>query len=64
MQKSCTDIFYQLFSEELIRHIVFQTNLYYVQTHGGYSTFVSTTDEKMQKFLAVNLLMGIKQMPS
>nr|CAH7713898.1 unnamed protein product [Callosobruchus chinensis] len=59
-----TDIFLQLFPESLIESIVFQTNLYALQKHGKTSAFKATSKEEMGAFLAVNLLMGIKKLPS
>lgn len=59
-----TDIFLHLFSEDMINHIVFQTNLYAIQKNGGGNNFIPTTNDEIKKFLGVNMIMGIKQMPS
>nr|CAH7754792.1 unnamed protein product [Callosobruchus chinensis] len=58
------DIFLQLFPDDMIKNIVFQTNLYYIQAHGGDSVFTPTTEDEVKTFLGVNLLMGVKPLPS
>ncbi|XP_064467766.1 piggyBac transposable element-derived protein 3-like isoform X2 [Ornithodoros turicata] len=55
------DVFLQLFPEDLIDDMVFQTNLYAVQNA---TTFPPTNNEEMKAFLAINILMGIKKLPS
>ncbi|CAH1970884.1 unnamed protein product [Acanthoscelides obtectus] len=59
-----TDVFLHLFPEDLIDHIVFQTNLYCVQKFGDGRNFVPTTKDEIKVFFAVNLLMGVKRLPS
>lgn len=54
-------IFHELFSKEIIEHIVFQTNLYAQQSEKKY---IATSDKEIKTFLAINLLMGIKKSPS
>lgn len=57
------DVFLQLFPLSLIEDLVFQTNLYAFQKSGT-STFLHTNVTEMKTFLALNLLMGIKKLPS
>lgn len=59
-----TDIFSYLFPDSLISEIVFQTNLYALQKNGGSNNFVPTTNAEVKSFLAVNILMSMKKMPS
>lgn len=60
-----TDIFLQLFPVELIEHITFQTNLYALQKNGGNpNAFVATNFEEINVFLGINMLMGLKRLPS
>lgn len=60
-----TDIFLHLFTLDLIEKIVFETNLYAVQKQGGNcSSFVPTTSTEIKVFLGLNLLMGLKPIPS
>lgn len=54
--------FQQIFSLELIDHLVYQTNLYIMQ-EAGVNNKPITLDE-MKKFLGINILMGIKRLPS
>ncbi|XP_049840354.1 piggyBac transposable element-derived protein 4-like [Schistocerca gregaria] len=49
---------------DLLDHLVFPTNLYATQKFGGSTTFKPTDTEEMKKFIAINLLMGIKKCPS
>uniref|UniRef100_A0A6P7FQD5 Uncharacterized protein LOC114331570 n=1 Tax=Diabrotica virgifera virgifera TaxID=50390 RepID=A0A6P7FQD5_DIAVI len=49
--ESPTDVFLELFPEDLIHLIVFQTNLYHVQKHGGGNGFTPTTEEEVKTFL-------------
>ncbi|KAJ8967493.1 hypothetical protein NQ314_002808 [Rhamnusium bicolor] len=56
------DFFLHLFSENLLNTLVFQTNLYAVQKHNKNNA--PTTIEEIKCFLGINLLMGIKKMPS
>lgn len=58
-----TDIFLQIFPDDLINHITFQTNLFALQKSGGSTTYVPTTSEDIKVFFAINLLMGIKNYP-
>lgn len=58
---SPTDLFLLLFSEDLIDKIVFHTNLYATQRA---KPFRPTTLEEMKTFIGINILMGIKKLPS
>lgn len=57
------DIFMLLFSEELLQKLVFETNLYAFQNNTG-NTYLPTTYNEMRCFLGLNILMGIKHLPS
>ncbi|XP_023311304.1 piggyBac transposable element-derived protein 3-like [Anoplophora glabripennis] len=59
-----TDVFLHLFPEDLITHITFQINLYAFQRHGEGRNFKPTTAKEIKIFLGVNLLMGLKKLPS
>ena len=59
-----TDVFLHLFPEDLITHIVFQTNLYAFQRYGEGRNFKPTTAKEIKIFLGVNILMGLKKLPS
>ncbi|KAJ8938954.1 hypothetical protein NQ318_019410 [Aromia moschata] len=61
--ESPLDVFLQIFPLDLIEHIVFQTNLYMFQKTGS-SGFIHTNAKEMSTFLGINLLMGIKKLPS
>lgn len=59
------EIFSLLITDDIINHIVFQTNLYAEQefsTKG--KTYKQTNPDEIKAFLGINLLMGIKQYPS
>lgn len=58
------EIFGCLFEDELFEHIVYHTNLYATQKLGGSTAFKPTNADEIKKFLAINLLMGIKKCPS
>ncbi|XP_046681368.1 piggyBac transposable element-derived protein 4-like [Homalodisca vitripennis] len=58
------DYFMDIFPEDLINRIVFQTNLYCTQKLQGGSNFVPTTNNEVKVFLGINILMGIKRLPS
>lgn len=59
------DIFTCLFSEELFEKITFETNLYAVQRNqGNANCFIPTTSEEIKCFIGINLMMGIKKLPS
>ena len=58
------DIFHCLYTKELIDHLVYQTNLYATQKQGGSIHFQVTDAKEMKIFLAINILMGIKKLPS
>lgn len=62
--ESPTDLFLHLFPEELISHLTFHTNLYAVQQSGGNHGFIPTDNKEIKVFLGINLLMGIKRLPS
>ena len=57
------DIFLLLFPEELLQKIVFETNLYATQRDLG-DKYVPTTISEIKCFLGLNILMGIKKLPS
>ncbi|KAJ8965841.1 hypothetical protein NQ314_003874 [Rhamnusium bicolor] len=61
-----TDVFLCLFPEVLLQTIVFHTNFYATQKHTnkGNKIFKLTTIKEIKMFLGVNLLMGIKKLPS
>ncbi|KAE9542300.1 hypothetical protein AGLY_003427 [Aphis glycines] len=54
--------FQQIFPDTLIDHLVYQTNLYVMQTN-GINTKPAFFNE-MKQFLGINILMGIKKLPS
>nr|CAH7730520.1 unnamed protein product [Callosobruchus chinensis] len=60
------DVFLCLFPEELIDSVVFHTNLYATQkqTNDGGKPFQPTNREEIKLFLGVNILMGVKKLPS
>ena len=58
------DIFGCLFENELFEHIAYHTNLYATQKQGGSTALKPTNADEIKKFLALNLLMGIKICPS
>ncbi|KAF2887945.1 hypothetical protein ILUMI_18227, partial [Ignelater luminosus] len=55
------DVFLSVFPTQLVKHLVFKTNLYATQKG---KPFVPTVVKEMKKFLEMNLLMGIKSLPS
>ena len=55
------EVFLCLFSEQIIQLIVEQTNLY-IKHKGMVSE--ATTSEEIMKFLGLNILMGMKRLPS
>ncbi|XP_040072344.1 piggyBac transposable element-derived protein 4-like [Ixodes scapularis] len=59
--KRPADVFLELVPEDFIEDIVFQTNLYATQTGKAFSP---TNKEEIKTFLAINMLMGIKKLPS
>ena len=59
------DVFLHIFPLNLIEAIVFQTNLYALQKNGGNSnSFTATNVKEMKTFLGINILMGVKKLPS
>ncbi|KAJ8939873.1 hypothetical protein NQ314_010958 [Rhamnusium bicolor] len=59
---SYIQIFYLLITDDILNHIVFQTNLYseqQFQTTG--KTYKTTNITEMKTFLGTNLLMAIKK---
>lgn len=60
--ESPTDIFFCLFTKELIEKIVFETNLY--ATQGTNNRFIPTTFNEIKCFLGINLMMGLTKKPS
>lgn len=58
-------LFQQFFSDEFILHLVFQTNLYAEQKQiASGKSYTRTNEREIRAFLGINLLMGIKRMPS
>lgn len=55
------EVFLALFTEEIVENIVFQTNLYATQKG---KPFKPTFKEELLQFLAINILMGVKPLPS
>jgi hypothetical protein len=53
-----------LFEDELFEHIAYDTNLYATQKVGGSTAFKPANADEIEKFLAINLFMGIKKCPS
>ena len=60
-EKTPIAVFQTLFTRDLMEHIVFQSNLYATQSGSAFSPL---TLEELCIFLGINLLMGIKKMPS
>lgn len=60
------DFFMVLFSEELLQKLVFETNLYVTQKdiRNAQAHTVPTTLQEIKCFLGLNILMGIKHLPS
>ncbi|CAH1974499.1 unnamed protein product [Acanthoscelides obtectus] len=59
------EVFLCLFPDSLFDHIVFQTNLYATQASArSGKLFTPTNTMEMKKFVAINILMGIKRLPS
>lgn len=60
------EIFECLFPEDLLKKIAFETNLYATQKNAqkGNRHFLPTTYEEVKLFIGVNLLMGVKKLPS
>lgn len=59
--KSPCALFKTMFSEEIIENVVFQTNLYAEQSGKRYKP---TNKEEIHTFFGINILMGIKRLPS
>lgn len=59
--KSPYNIFCQIFDNNLIEHIVFQTNLYATQIG---KPFAPTYDDEIKVFIGLNMYMSIKRLPS
>ena len=59
--KTPGDIFLMLVSTENIELMVHQTNLYYQQNKNKNDVLVTA---EMKKFIGVNIMMGIKRLPS
>ncbi|GBP55034.1 Chimeric ERCC6-PGBD3 protein [Eumeta japonica] len=56
-----TQLFHLFWSEDLLEIISYQTNLYATQKG---TRFTPTTPQEIEVFLALNLVMGVKNMPS
>lgn len=60
-----SDLFHLFITPEIIELIVFQTNLYAEQNYQKTGkVYVPTSAEEIKTFLGVNILMGIKPLPS
>lgn len=59
--KEPVDLFRQFFDSSVIDNITFQTNLYCQQSG---KRFTPTTNTEVETFLGINILMGIKKLPS
>ena len=59
-----SDIFLMLFNSQLLKHVAYHTNLYATQKMGGSTHFQQTNEQEIKQFLAINLMMGIKKLPS
>lgn len=55
------DYFSSFFTPDIIADIVFNTNLYSVQENGR---SIQLIEEELESFLAVQILMGVVQMPA
>ena len=60
-EKDPISVFLEVFPYQLMEHILFHTNLYATQSG---RTFSLLTLVELYIFLGINLLMGIKKMPS
>lgn len=59
------DIFLCLFPNVLFEHIVYETNLYATQANACTGkSFIPTNVNEMKSFFAINIIMGIKRLPS
>lgn len=59
------DIFRLFITDDIINHIVFQTNLYAEQKFSNMGKpYKKTNPDEIKAFLGINLLMGIKRYPS
>ena len=57
-----SDYFFDLFTSELIDHIVFHTNLYAAQK--DINTTFSVTSDEIKKFFGICVLIGIIELPA
>ncbi|CAH2088690.1 unnamed protein product [Euphydryas editha] len=60
-KEAAIDYFFKFFSPDIITEITEQTNIYSVQLTGK---SIQLTENELQDFLAIHILMGIVQMPS
>lgn len=58
---SCLDYFFKFFSNDVMTLVTEQTNLYSTQATGK---SISLSENELQDFLAIHILMGIVKMPS
>lgn len=58
------EYFMKLFPENVIKDIVYQTNLYCTQSLQGGNNFTPTNSNEIKVFLGINILMGVKKLPS
>lgn len=59
------EAFNLLFTDDVLQHIVFQTNLYAEQTFQAKGkAYTQTSVDEIKTFLGINILMGIKSYPS
>ncbi|XP_049762479.1 piggyBac transposable element-derived protein 4-like [Schistocerca cancellata] len=54
-------IFCEFFTDEMVKHITFHTNLYATQKG---KPFIPTTEDEIRVFLGINLFMSVKKLPS
>jgi hypothetical protein len=59
-----TDVFLHLFPKTLMEHIAFETNFCVLKKNGGNHCFQKTNCDEIKAFIGINLLMGIKCLPS
>ncbi|KAJ8931222.1 hypothetical protein NQ314_015893 [Rhamnusium bicolor] len=59
------EVFLQLFPKSLFEHISYQTNLYATQNSSKTGkSFLPTNNQEIKIFFAINIMMGIKRLPS
>lgn len=58
------EYFLVLFPDTLMEKITYETNLYCSQQRGGACNFIPTDVKELKTFFGINILMGVKKMPS